>query len=487
MPTLVLANIGNSDLIVDGRRLQRPRSEGEAAWNTFEEHTFEAPIIEPCIRRIIQRQPVDRLILFYTDQPATPETLKPDRFGVSLRDKDTLWYARIIARLLRERFGEQIRQIEHQAIAGAGGRAINPSMYDEAFEAYAALIAPLADAQTMCCVLMAGGIPACNTALQLHAISAFGDRCQVVYQPEGGQPYELRVGDQVLKTFRRATAIEALERLDFATALAIVRQFNDAALKALIEHAHYRECFDFERAQAVLADGIRQASGPLRTFLADLERDLDPLMQRSDMGALLRELVANADITFRNGRYADFLGRLFRFQEAALRSIVETRLGLPTDMSKERKAVNLPEYQRRIAADPGLKAWLDGRTIDGTPLRYDAPNIPAMQAMLDYLVDPASVTPDGKPYLSKEEHGRLTGVKKRLDKITALAQLRNQSVIAHGFAGVSRERLAEVYGDDPAKLLDDLRTIVKLLGLPAQESPFERIARVAVEQLHLLT
>lgn len=254
-----------------------------------------------------------------------------------------------------------------------------------------------------------------------------------------------------------------------------------------MEHAHYRECFDFERAQTALADGIRQASGKLRTFLADLERDLDPLMQRSDMGVLLRELVANADITFRNGRYADFLGRTFRFQEAALRYVVETKLDLPTDMSKERKAVNLPAYQQRIEADPGLKAWLDRRTIDGTPLRYDTPNIPAMQAMLEYLVDAKSVTPDGKPYLPKDEQGRLTDVKKRLDKIATLAQLRNQSVIAHGFAGVSRERLAEVYNGDPAMLISDLREIVKLLGLTAQESPFERIAAVAIEQLRHLT
>ncbi|GIW00977.1 hypothetical protein [Roseiflexus sp.] len=488
MHLLVLANIGNSDLIADSRRLQRPRADGEAAWQTFEQHTFETPIIEPCVRWIIGRNGrIDRLILFYTDQPATPETLKPDRSGVSLRDKDTLWYARIIERLLRERFGDRIGHLECQAIRRIDGRNINPSIYDEAFDAYAGLVAPLVDAQTTCYVLMAGGIPACNTALQLNAISAFGDRCRVVYQPEGGQPYDLRVGDQVLNVFRRATAIDALERLDFATALPLVRQVADGAVAALVAYAHYRECFDFERAQTTLSHGIRQASGELRSFFANLEHDLDPLMLRSDMGALLRELVANATITFRNGRYADFLGRLFRFQEAALRFIIETKLGLPTDMSKERREVNLPEYRRRIDADSGLKAWLDARTIDGTPLRYDTPNIPTLQAMLDYLIDPASVKPDDAPYLPKDERGRLTGVKQRLDKITSLSQLRNQSVIAHGFAGVSRERLAEVYGGDPDALIADLREIVKLLGLSAQESPFEQIAGIAIEQLRHLT
>lgn len=36
-------------------------------------------------------------------------------------------------------------------------------------------------------------------------------------------------------------------------------------------------------------------------------------------------------------------------------------------------------------------------------------------------------------------------------------------------------------------LIDDLREIVKLLGLTAHKSPFERIASVAIEQLRHLT
>lgn len=488
MSILVLANIGNSDLSVDGSLLRRPRSEGEAVWQQRDAHRFAMPIIEPCIAEVLKNhQRIDRVVLFYTDQPETSETMKPDRHGVPLRDKDTIWCARIIDHLLRERFGERIGQVERQVIARIDGGSINPSMYDEAFDAYAGLVARLLDPQVETCyVLMTGGIPACNSALQLQAISGFGERCRVLYQPEGGSPYDLRVGDQILKTFRRATAIEALERLDFATALPIVRQLGNDALIALVEYAHYRECFDFERAREALNRGVRQASGDLRTFLTGLQRDLDHLISQPDMSALLRELVANATITLRNGRYADFLGRIFRFQEAALRFIVKTYAQLPTDMGKEAKATNLPVYRQRIDDDPGLKAWLDARTIDGTPLRYDMPNIPAMQAILEYIIDEESVRPDGRPYLKKEERGRLTGVKKRLDRITALSQLRHQSIIAHGFAGVSRERLAEACGGDPESLIADLKKIVELLGLNSGDSPFERIGRQAVEHLKYL-
>jgi hypothetical protein len=56
--------------------------------------------------------------------------------------------------------------------------------------------------------------------------------------------------------------------------------------------------------------------------------------KNNDTAALLREVAYSAEIAWRNGRYADMLGRIFRFQEGVLRWIVERYLGLPTDMSK---------------------------------------------------------------------------------------------------------------------------------------------------------
>lgn len=483
MTALLLINIGNSDLKVAGReRITRPRPEGEALWQAFEAHQFEAPIIAPCVRELLRGAPrLDRVLLFVTDQPDTAETRAPDRFGVALRDKDTTWFGQIIARLLREQFGDAIGAVALVTVARADGRAINPSMYDEAFEAYGELISRHYDPDvTDCYVLMAGGIPACNTALHLQAVSAYGERCRTVYQPEGGPPYELRTGAQVLATFRRATLLDALGRHDFATALALAPGTAGADIERLIAYAHYRECFDFERAQQALEQARERASGEARAFLTSLRGELDAV--REDSGALLRELVASAEITFGNGRYADFLGRVFRFQEAALRRIVETKLGLPTDMSKEWAAVNGPAFVQGIAATPALQAQLDAVQIDGRPLRYDTPNLPTMQAMLTYIVQAGATRPDGAPCLSRAEAGPYGEVRRRLNKLSDLAQLRNQSVIAHGFAGVSRERLAAAYGDAGGPLAD-IRKALELITGAAFVSPFARIAGFAAAQI----
>jgi hypothetical protein len=481
MSILLMVNVGNSDLLADGERPKMARPDGERLWQHYEQHTFTLPIIVPCLENLQQRHThIERLLLFDTDQQPYGVALEKDRYGVVLRDKDTIWFGKLIERYLREHFAHLLGSITRIDLSD-----INPSMYDEAFDAYGKLLAQQYDPGVeMCYVLMAGGIPACNTALQLQAISCYGARCEPIYQPEGGKPYPLRVGQQVQNTFRKATIIDALERQDFATAHALAVQSDTGdttALLRLIAYAHYREAFDFERAREALQQAQRAASGKLRMVVTELEHEMDDLVAREDMAVLLRELLANARITFTNGRYADFLGRVFRFQEAALRYIVETKMELPTDMSKQKRAVNGPLFQQGINENASLKMFLDGRTIDNKPLRYDIPTIPVMQALLDYLIQ-GGTRVDGTPYLSKPEQGRYTGVKKQLDRFNSLAQLRNQSIIAHGFQGVSQDRLAEEYQGDPIK---DLQGIVEnvLGGGKLPESPFERIAQVAIEYL----
>jgi hypothetical protein len=487
MSILVLCNIGNSDLSADGNRPRRPRPDGATLWEDRAAHRFELPIIEPCLQWLLAQALVPlEIVLFYTDQPANAQTEATDRYGVSLRDKDTLWYAQIIEHVLHERFGSQISAIHRMKVARSDGQTINPSLYDEAFDAYGSLVAQIYDPEVSACyVMMAGGIPACNIALQIHTLSAFGDRSRFLYQPEGGPPYDLRVGSQIQATFRRATALDALDRRDFATALRSVEQLDPPqhAVLALLRYACYREAFDFTRARSALAEGIRQASGELRSFMMGIQPDLERLARSNDTGALLCEVYANAVITFGNQRYADFLGRVFRFQEAALRHIVETQLNLPTNLAKPVRETNLARFLAAIAANPTLQAHLDAATIDGNPLVYKyGPNRPVMSSLLDFLAR-GGLRADGKPYLAKAEQGRFIGLKKAMDKLDSLAELRNQSIIAHGYAGVSREELDRAYGSDAAGILRDMSKIIELAGIGAAPSTFDAIAATAAEQL----
>lgn len=481
MTILIMCNIGNSDLVANGQRPQRPRPEGEALWQTFANHHFELPIIAPCLDYIRRQHPNEpaRLICFYTDQPESPATTRPDRFGTSLRDKDTIWFARIAARLAQERYAGWLVEARAERIENQRGPDLNPSIYDEAFEAYAYLMGRLADPDaSFCYILTAGGIPACNFALQLQAIIVYAERCRFVYPPEGGRVTDLRIGEKMLESFQRINAIAALEQRNFPAALLGARGAKVAEwVLALLEYAVYREAFDFQRAQQAIEQAERLASGTQRAFCAELRDDLSRLSERNDPAALLCEVAYSAEIAFRNGRYADMLGRIFRFQEGVLRLIVERYLGLPTDFSQAVREANLARYLEQIDANPALRNYLEQKTIDGKPLRYrDGPNRPVMQALLEYVRD-GGLRSDGKPFANKQERGRLGGVKALLDRLDSLAQLRNQSVIAHGFAGVSREAIDETYKDGADQIMADLREVLHLLGIVEAPSPFDRIAQ----------
>ncbi len=487
MNILIMANIGNSDLLIDGRRPSRPRPEGEAIWPRLSEHQVELPILEPCLRFIRQQHPnaSARLICFYTDQPETPLTTRPDRFGVSLRDKDTIWFAQIATQVLPARLSGWLQTAQAAPIEGPGGRDLNPSIYDEVFEAYRYLMTRHVDrAVDLCYILTAGGIPACNFALQFHAIIAYAERCRFIYPPEGGRVSELRIGEQILAALQRASAIAALNQYDFPSALASARlaRIGDPVI-GLLEYAVYREAFDFRRARQAIERAERFASGSLRERCAGLRDNLRQVSEQNNPAALLREVVYSAEIAFRNGRYADMLGRIFRFQEGVLRWIVERYLDLPTDMSKAARATNLARYLDQIDANPSLRDYLEQKTIDGQPLRYrDGPNRPVMQAMVEFLIS-GGVRADGRPWAGKHERARLQAVFHILQRLDSLAELRNQSVIAHGFAGVSREEIDALYQGGADRIIHDLRDILRLLDLAEADSPFALVVKTVLDAL----
>lgn len=477
---LLLLNVGNSDVLADGTRPTPARTAGKALWDSYEHHTFDVPIIRPCLDFLLGKRgaTIENIVLFDIDQHERGAALETDRHGVKFRDKDTIWFGRIIERWLGEHYGDRIGTIERRDI-----RDINPSLYDDAFDEYGRQLASLYDPQiTICSVLMAGGIPACNTALQLQAISRFGDRCRTIYQPENDEPYELRVGQQVQAAFRKASAIDALARHDFTTALTLLESEAALGITALLRYARDRESFDFERAQAEIEHGITAASGATRTFLLGLRHSLDDMIEREQFGPLLLELHANASIAYKNGRYADFLGRMFRFQEATQRYIVETHMDLPTDIGGGKRDETLAQWNAGIVNNSMLKAYLDAFTIAGKPLKYHEPNTAVFAAMLTYLVDQkAGQRMDGSPYLKAADRERFEQIRKSLNRFDDLKKLRNQSIIAHGFAGISLQKIKEAYKDgDP---LHDIEKILHRLGFRMGENVFARIADFVTDQL----
>ncbi len=486
MTILVLCNVGNRDLVLDGEASSPhpARVEGRRFLERYDDVAPDLtfPIITPCLRYVSARHPagIDRLILFGTDQP------DPD-----YRARDTLHFAGLAARRLPAALGPTLKEAGWRPIAG-----INPALYDEAFEAFEAFDGLLDDVPDddvdVCYVAIAGGIPACNTALLLQGVRHFGDRLRVVYLPHQGEPQELRAGQQVMGAFREAAALEHLARCDFANALPRLEGLGAGpGVTGLVGYAAQRLAFDFRSAQSTLLRALRDGRRPVRDFIKDhLRHDLDTLLDEPSgprrLKALLRELYWNAAITYRHRRYADFLGRVYRFQEAVLRYLVEEILGLPTDLSPEVKEETDRRWMEGIRGNETLLAYLKSQMVGGNSLDWTSIGRPTYQALLAYATGDGAdegLNADGEPLLSPADRGRYAALLKRVNGLDSLVQLRHRTIIGHDFEGVSKEQLEERYGSAESGPVEGLREIVQMLEIAVRRDPYRLIADFVSGQL----
>jgi len=443
------------------------------------------PIIEPCLRYVESQHPegINHLVLYGTDQPDS-----------IYRANDTLHFAALAARRLPELLGDALKSADWQPI-----QDINPALYDEAFEKFDHLLASLVDIEVdVCYVAIVGGIPACNTALLLQGVRYFGDRLRVVYQPQGGEPQELRAGQQVTSALREAAAMEHLQRMDFANALPRLKLLGVApGLTGLVDYAAQRFAFDFRSAQTVLLQTLREGDRVVRQFIQEqLRHSLDPLLKEEigpqRLKALLRELYWNAVITYRHRRYADFLGRIYRFQEAVLRYLVEYILGLPTDLGPAVKEETKRRWSDEIRANPGLLAFLEAQKVDGGPLEWERIARPTYQALLSYATSEAEgegLDEKGQSLLSPGERRKYVALLDRINAFDRLIMLRHRTIIGHGFEGISEALLLENYkgknkpNGQRRTPVEGLKEIMGMLGSDVRPDPYQAVVGFVVQNL----
>ena len=483
MTVLLLANVGSRDVLLRGQD-ESPyptRPKGQALFKRYDavKEGLLFPILDPGLDFVLAQEggQVDRMVLIGTDQPAEGDALKTDKYGVPFRDKDTVHFARLIERYYRKTRTPQLGKV------GVSTVRANPALYDETMVAYDRIVGRLAEAgYDTCYVIATGGTPACNTALLLQAVRYFGENCRTVYLPEGGEPYELSIGRQMLDTFREATALEYLDAGNFAAALPLLERLRiEEGILALARYAQYRLYFDFDTAHRTLLEGIRQSMGALRHFLDSLRHDLDPLRDQHP-DALLRELYFNARITFSQGRYVDFLGRMFRFEEGLARRIVEREYGVGTHAIEDKSA-----FVRFVEANPGLRVFVTApeRARNKQPLEYARMTIPVWMALIERLAVEGRAADTSSP-LPSERRQAYSRIHATLQRIEKLSGLRNSSIIAHGYEPVSRRILLDGYNRDSAAAFDpiaDMEAALQDIGIEIGPDPFGRLTEFLIQQV----
>lgn len=456
---LLVSTLGNRDILLDSQPIpqQSFRSTCEALLNTLKQNRsavlsrLGAPILENIIRWILERhanfgdRPQLRVYLVASNQ-------KDEHH----RKTDTLPAAQLLQVWLPDTFGKDtIESVKLWRID------TNPADYDETINFFRELITKRAvpDPHEFAAIYLnpTGGTPALSFGLLTVLAPFLGEHTVVLYLPvHAERPTPL----DVAATYRKYQALEdaqrALERYDFAHAAHLLRVAKaDPPLYAFSEVLAYRLAFDFRRALYHLEETVIPASRDTLRALARREQDTlhrllfdakaleqarEPVPDRYP--TLLVELYGSAWIAWEQERYADFLARVFRFEEALLRWAVEHCLRLPTGAERDDQGRprSLHEFRAGIAADPELEQYVATSPFDLTR--------PPTRDLLRYLL--------AFPRLA--DHPIARTVREHSLALDQLSQLRNRSIVAHGFAPVSRE---EIEGRCP----DPLATLGRLVSV----------------------
>lgn len=457
MAVMLIVTLGSRDVFLDKGKIDHPRKKGEEILNAYETYAkrLSYPIIQPAINYLFEQEKIaqiDRVILVCTDQPET--------VGRKYRDQDTIYFARILHNLLKAKYPSQISEIKLCKITQ------NPTLLDEMFEFFKQALAKdkifQMDNLEKCYLELSGGVPGANTALLLQAIRYYREKCVPLYVSEATEMvFPLEIGMQILEDYKEEIFYRYLETYNYAGISKILEHDPNKALYYFIEYARFRLYFDFDSAQQALRNGIQYASFEEREIFEKEMAEVRNFPQ-SDYATRLGELYWNLWIKYYQKEYVDFLGRLYRFEDALLRTSVERWLGLSMEYDEATQSykafietLNSPSHQE-------LKIFLQNqKDIDGSPLVLDRVDIPLLTACLKFLAE-----------IRKDEKAK--SVVQFCQDIRPLIRLRHQTILAHGFEGVCEESIREKYPN--GDLLNDLRTQAEaVIGKPLGENPFDRI------------
>lgn len=226
-----------------------------------------------------------------------------------------------------------------------------------------------------------------------------------------------------------------IERYDYCGALELMKENGlektDAA--RLMDSCRCAVNFDFVSARKALY-GLSDEIKDTENF-HQLKSNLDDL-NNADPDALFSELLENLKFQIVNEEFIDFLGRVYRFKEAVYKYMF-----IKAHLQNRRFNFHIRFMQKKEI----LKILRNHYKIYNHNLIFGINTY-----FRKYMAE------------NKEVHNimKILGS----EKMNQLIELRHDSLIGHGFKGVSLEEIQKVYGN-PYAVLDDFRECLKNLGI----------------------
>lgn len=471
--TLFITNIGSRDIYFNDKPLSEfkkneiksTREKTKILLDSFEENknNISIPILEKNIQKIITNgQNIDHIILIATDQ-------EEEKF----QHTDTLYSAEIAKKLLLNNDINNkplnLKHIVKQLPSNKKKFEIKlikyePQDFDTMNSFYSNLLKKCKfyfGENTTVYISLVSGTQAMNNALIFSSIENFGINSKLLYASEYDKKAYLLNTPEIMVNNNYKKEIKSLinhYQYYAAKEIALKANFNNKDLIiALLSYSHNRLAYNFQAAENNIDDIIPKITGKDKITLKELQNEI---IDTEDNWNLL-ELIYNAEIKLKNAQYADFLGRIFNFREN-IGKLYLNKINIPineNDTIKESYLSQNPELETFLNKNFNFK-------FDKTrPLNWSS----CLQIIEFY----------------SDKFNNFIEIKNNMDTISKLAQLRNHSIIAHKFKGVSKEIIEDIYQkpieDIPRKLFDIYCDAVSLQT--KYNNPFNNINKFILDNL----
>ncbi|MGL6105161.1 hypothetical protein [Romboutsia sp.] len=245
-----------------------------------------------------------------------------------------------------------------------------------------------------------------------------------------------------------------LDRYDYDAIIDILEEAGivDGDLYFLMRSCQYALNFNFKKA----LDSLNKMSDTMVS-----RREIQKLianLKNLDLGEpedVLSELVENMKIQVINEEYIDFLGRLYRLKEALFKYIFVS--------TKEGKSYKVSMHGYMVSKKNILYTLKK---------KYNIYNGNLIHGVTQYI----------NRHLKKTKRMEKVVEILNSERLENLIKLRNESPVGHGFKGVSKEEIEEIYGN-PMEVMQDLVKVCELLDLGITVNKYDNINEMVVQMI----
>lgn len=247
--------------------------------------------------------------------------------------------------------------------------------------------------------------------------------------------------------------VKLIDRYDYGGALQMLKEqgldTTDAAV--LMDSCRYAVNFDFKSAKKKLMH--LSPSFHKTPEVKEIEKSLSDLI-KGDPHALFSELLENIKFQVVNEQYIDFLGRVYRLKEAIFKFMFVRKIMGKGDILMTSPTVSKKNIMKILRK------------------QYHAYNSNLVFALTTYF---------NRNMKDDYKYAEIIRILNS-DKMNNLIELRNESIVGHGFIGISIDDIYRTYGN-PYNVLDDFRVCLTNLDIRVMRFKYSNINQLIVEQL----